>query len=75
MTVFFRPPAIFASVRFTKCVITFAFFNFFSQNFQNQCKTKFIPYVTIVMLLYCLLLGYIGIFDFCPAKNLAPNFS
>ena len=31
----------FVSVRFTKCVLTFAF----SIPFMNQCKTKFIPYL------------------------------
>ena len=45
----------FASARFTICVITFAIFSY---NFQNQCKTKFLPYSTI------------GIFDFYLAINL-----
>ena len=51
----------FVSVHFTKCVITFAFFNF-SMKFPNYCKTKFLPYVTI------------GIFDCCFAKNLGAKF-
>ena len=52
----------FALVRFTKCVINFAFFNFFFMKFSdsnNQCKVEFLP---------------IGIFDFGLTKNLAPKF-
>ena len=53
----------FASACFTICVIIFAFFYFFSWNFQNQFKTKFLPNSPIV------------IFDFGLAKNLAAKWA
>ena len=53
---------VFASMSFANLVITFAFFNIFAWNFQNQCTTRYLPYYII------------GIFDLGLAKKLATKF-